>query len=179
MSARFVTWLGNDEATVDLVAREDDHVVATVQADEDADLVEMSFDYVELGGGAYQVLLADGRVVTGRVLGGLGGADRDFAVTMGAQRASVTALAERDAWLTGGASSQDEGMVKVSMPGRVVKVLVAEGEAVAERQPVLIIEAMKMENEVKAGRAGVVKAIRVAEGESVEADFVLIEIADE
>jgi biotin carboxyl carrier protein len=59
-----------------------------------------------------------------------------------------------------------------------VKLLVAQGDTVEAGQPVLIVEAMKMENEVKAGRAGVVLKFNVAEGDSVEADAVLAEIGD-
>ena len=43
------------------------------------------------------------------------------------------------------------------MPGRIVKVLVNEGDAVVARQGVVVVEAMKMENEVRAPRAGTVK----------------------
>ena len=64
------------------------------------------------------------------------------------------------------------------MPGKVIKAMVAVGDAVEQGQPVLIIEAMKMENEVKAGREGVVTAIHVSAGQSVEADVVLMEIGD-
>ena len=44
------------------------------------------------------------------------------------------------------------------MPGRIVKVLVNEGDAVVARQGVVVVEAMKMENEVRAPRAGTVKS---------------------
>jgi biotin carboxyl carrier protein len=53
------------------------------------------------------------------------------------------------------------------MPGRVVKVLVGEGDAVEVGQGVVIVEAMKMENELRAEAAGTVKAIRCAEGDLV------------
>ena len=64
------------------------------------------------------------------------------------------------------------------MPGLVVKLLVEEGQEVSQGDPVLIVEAMKMENEVKAGRDGVVGTIHVAAGDSVEADAILAEIVD-
>lgn len=53
------------------------------------------------------------------------------------------------------------------MPGRVVKVLVAKGDSVAVGQGVVIVEAMKMENELRAEAAGVVDAIKCAEGDLV------------
>ncbi len=53
------------------------------------------------------------------------------------------------------------------MPGKVVEALVAEGDTVTEGQGVLVIEAMKMQNEVKAPRDGVVVRLEVAAGDSV------------
>lgn len=62
------------------------------------------------------------------------------------------------------------------MPGRVVKVLVQEGEEVAEGQGVLVLEAMKMENEVTAPRAGTVVALEVQAGDTVETGALLARI---
>lgn len=64
------------------------------------------------------------------------------------------------------------------MPGKVVKVLVKPGDAVQARQPLVVIEAMKMENELRAGRAGRVAEIAVRDGQSVEAGVLLAVIAD-
>ena len=62
------------------------------------------------------------------------------------------------------------------MPGRVVKVLVKTGDAVLARQGLVVIEAMKMENELRAPRAGTVAEVRVREGAPVEANVVLVVI---
>jgi biotin carboxyl carrier protein len=62
------------------------------------------------------------------------------------------------------------------MPGRVVKVLVKAGDAVRARQGLVVVEAMKMENELRAPRAGIVGEVRVAEGALVEAQTVLVVI---
>jgi biotin carboxyl carrier protein len=75
----------------------------------------------------------------------------------------------------GGAAAGD-GRVVAPMPGRVVKVLVAPGATVEARQGVVVVEAMKMENELRAPRAGTVREVRVAEGASVEAQTVLVVI---
>ena len=77
---------------------------------------------------------------------------------------------------TGRAGADGSAAVIAPMPGRVVKVLVAPGDAVAARQPVVIVEAMKMENELRAPRAGTVASVRVSEGQSVEAHAVLVEL---
>ncbi|GMR18764.1 MAG: sodium-extruding oxaloacetate decarboxylase subunit alpha [Gammaproteobacteria bacterium] len=69
-----------------------------------------------------------------------------------------------------------EGHVTSSMPGTVVDVLVKEGATVKAGDAVLVVEAMKMENEVPAPVAGTIKSINVAKGESVTPDDALIEI---
>ena len=73
------------------------------------------------------------------------------------------------------ASSHGHGLISIAapMPGRVVRVLVAAGDEVAARQGVVVVEAMKMENELRAPRAGRVKEISVAAGTSVEAGRIL------
>jgi biotin carboxyl carrier protein len=60
------------------------------------------------------------------------------------------------------------------MPGKVVRVPVRPGDHVDARQPVIVIEAMKMENALSAGRAGVVREVLVQEGMSVEAGRALV-----
>ncbi|HSG08489.1 MAG TPA: acetyl-CoA carboxylase biotin carboxyl carrier protein subunit [Longimicrobiales bacterium] len=69
--------------------------------------------------------------------------------------------------------------VRAPMPGLVVKIEVSVGDTVAPGQGVAIVEAMKMENELKADSAGVVTRIHVEEGEAVEKDQVLIEMGPE
>ncbi|MGT2947919.1 acetyl-CoA carboxylase biotin carboxyl carrier protein subunit [Streptococcus devriesei] len=63
------------------------------------------------------------------------------------------------------------------MPGTILKILVNVGDAVAENQPLMILEAMKMENEIVAGSAGTVSAIHVTPGQVVNAGDGLITIA--
>jgi len=63
------------------------------------------------------------------------------------------------------------------MPGKIVKVLVAPGEAVEAGRGVLVMEAMKMENELRAARAGTIQEIRVKEGQAVEMGALLLVIA--
>jgi biotin carboxyl carrier protein len=64
-------------------------------------------------------------------------------------------------------------MVTAPMPGRIVKLLVKAGDQVTARQGVVVVEAMKMENELRAPKAGTVREVRVAEGASVEAGATL------
>jgi biotin carboxyl carrier protein len=64
--------------------------------------------------------------------------------------------------------------VVAPMPGKIVRVLVQSGEAVHARQPLIVVEAMKMENELRAGRAGTVTEVRAQAGQSVDAGAVLV-----
>ena len=64
--------------------------------------------------------------------------------------------------------------VNAPIPGLVVKVLVAEGDAVEEDQALIILEAMKMENEIRSQRSGKVKTLTAEPGQRVEQNEVLI-----
>jgi geranyl-CoA carboxylase alpha subunit len=75
------------------------------------------------------------------------------------------------------AASGGDGKVRAAMNGRVVAVLVKPGDKVAVGQPVMTLEAMKMEHVHTAGVAGTVSAIDVAEGEQVTTGKIVVEIA--
>ena len=78
--------------------------------------------------------------------------------------------------LTGGsARPQGPGVLRAPMPGLVVRVLVEPGQLLAVGAGVLVLEAMKMENELRAHAAARVRAIRVRPGEAVEKGQVLAE----
>ena len=66
--------------------------------------------------------------------------------------------------------------LRAQIPGRVVRLWVSEGEQVEQGQRLLAIEAMKMENEIRAPQAGVVSAIRVAVGGRVERNHELLTV---
>ncbi len=75
-----------------------------------------------------------------------------------------------------GPSATGPVSIVAPMPGRVVKVLVAPGDAVLAHQGLVVVEAMKMENELRAPRAGTVADVRVREGTPVDANAVLVVI---
>ena len=75
-----------------------------------------------------------------------------------------------------GRGARRREVVTAYMPGRVVAVLVAEGEEVRAGQGILVLEAMKMENEIRAEHDGVVKRVLVAAGEAVEGGDVPFEL---
>ncbi len=68
------------------------------------------------------------------------------------------------------------GDVTTPMPGRVVKVFVSEGDTVKQGDPLLVVEAMKMENRVQAPIAGTVSSVHVQEGDEVNPDETLIQL---
>ena len=69
-----------------------------------------------------------------------------------------------------------EGELKAPMPGKILELLVDEGDEVELGDPVAILEAMKMENELKAPVSGKITSIAVEEGESVEKNVLILEI---
>lgn len=72
-----------------------------------------------------------------------------------------------------GGAGEGPQPVRAPMPGKVIKLLVKSGDQVAARQSVVVVEAMKMENELRSPKAGTVAAINVTEGTLVEAGTVL------
>ena len=81
----------------------------------------------------------------------------------------------RKALRTGGGAAG--GSIKTQMPGRVVRVLVSEGDTVEKGSPLVVVEAMKMENEIKSPRDGTVSRVAVSAGDLVEARAVLVELS--
>lgn len=118
-------------------------------------------DKVLVDGTSYDVRLEGDRAIVGGI----------------AYDLSVEGLEEERAGPKAAASAvAGEGAVTAIMPGKIIRVLVAEGDQVAEGDVVCILEAMKMENELKAPRAGTVRVLLVQPGQDVETGAVLAEI---
>ena len=97
-------------------------------------------------------------------------AGRDVVVEILDERKRRGALAQ-------GAGTEGRRVVRTPMPGKIVKILVEIGDTLQAGQGVIIVEAMKMENELRSPGPGVVKEIRVKPGDTVEgnAELVVIE----
>ncbi len=97
------------------------------------------------------------------------GAHSEWSITVAGHlyRVQIEDERERAARAAERGERKGGGLVKSVMPGVVVKLLVAEGDAVEAGQALLILEAMKMQNEIKAPTAGKVKRIHVSEKEAV------------
>jgi len=110
---------------------------------------------------------------------GKGEGQGNWDIHLDGERFAVTVVDERTQAIRAmtGANTGPQGPkpVRAPMPGLVVRLAVAEGESVSAGQGVVIIEAMKMENELKADAAGVVARVAVAAGQAVEKGAIMIE----
>jgi len=144
------------------------------------------------GAAVYEVVLADGAVrridvrrpepgvlnllMEGRsVECGVVPTDEGFDIDVSGAFAEVQVVDPRKKALRTAAGAGG-GALRTQMPGRVVRVLVAEGDQVEKGQPMVVVEAMKMENELKAPAAGAVRRLLVKPGDLVEARAVLAEL---
>ena len=106
------------------------------------------------------------------------GARGRYTLRIDGRRFTVDALDERTRSIRdmADASRPPAGPVPLlaPMPGLIVRIHVGVGDTVSVGQPLIAIEAMKMENELRAPRAGTVVEVRVSEGTSVEANAILV-----
>ncbi|MCL4833089.1 MAG: DUF2118 domain-containing protein [Caldilineaceae bacterium] len=117
-----------------------------------------------LNGHSYEVLVEEQR--------------QEYAVTLSGQQFHVQVEDERTRRLNAGRKGpllpKGDLVVKAPIPGLVVKVLVQEGDDIPEDHPLVILEAMKMENEIRSLRAGIVRSVDVAAGQRVEQGAALL-----
>ena len=143
----------------------------------DGEPVEVDLAHVE--GTDVRHLLVDGqshRLVARREKDGA------WDIHLRGRRVRARAVDERtraiEAMTGAGAGPVGPRPVRAPMPGLIVKVEVAEGDRIEEGQGLVIVEAMKMENELRAEGAAIVKSIHVAAGDTVAKDDVLIDLAE-
>jgi pyruvate carboxylase subunit B len=98
---------------------------------------------------------------------------RGHRIDVGVQDERMLALAALSAGKAGGGSG---GTLRAPMPGLVVRVLVGEGQAVKAGDGLVVVEAMKMENELRAARSGVVRRVLTFPGKAVERGDALLEL---
>jgi biotin carboxyl carrier protein len=125
-------------------------------------------DVVEIGPNVYSIV-ADGVVYEARVAGkeiSIGGVRFQFEIEDPRQWKRSTRSAD----------SHGRASITAAMPGKIVRVLVSAGDEVTAGQGILVIEAMKMQNELKAPRSGRVTAIEVKPNDSVNAGALLATI---
>jgi biotin carboxyl carrier protein len=128
----------------------------------------------ETGAGEF-LLIREGRVYDCRVDAEAGGGRGASSVTVGGRAYDVRLTDPKHLRGAGAGAGADAGRAQVvaPMPGKVVRVLVEEGQEVEAGQGVAVVEAMKMQNEMKSPKAGVVRELRAAPGATVNAGDVL------
>ncbi len=126
--------------------------------------------------------LPDGRfslIVEGRVFDLAVNADGDFLQVAG--RGGKCRLKVRDPRSLRAQEIAEQGSTGLQrlcaeMPGKIIRLLVRPGDAIAYDQPLLVIEAMKMQNEIRTPKTGIVKEIAVAEGNTVGSGAFLLSV---
>ena len=136
-------------------------------------------DREEVAPGVFSILI-DGRSYEAHVIRQAGDTESDlspYLVTVGLRHYLVEVRDPRR-WRRDGGGVREKGPQEIvaPMPGKIVKVLVSENQEIVRGQGLLVIEAMKMQNEIRAPRAGRVERIYAQGGTGVEAGFRLLRI---
>jgi biotin carboxyl carrier protein len=136
----------------------------------------LQVDWADMGQGRYSIIVG-GRAYALRARKEAEDPNGSYWVSMKGQVFQVELVDPRNHRREKFAADEGPQEALAPMPGRIVKLLVAEGSHVNRGEGLLVIEAMKMQNEVRAARAGVVEKIHVAEGDGVEAGSRLVRLA--
>jgi biotin carboxyl carrier protein len=144
------------------------------QVDQGSDVV---VDLATVRGPLRSLLLGDKRI---ELLATRGADGVDLTIAGIPYRAEVLDEAHARLAQVAGARGAAHGKrdLKAPMPGLVVKVLAAEGDEVAAHQPLVVLQAMKMENELALPRAGKVSKVQAQPGQTVEAGQVLVTLEE-
>jgi biotin carboxyl carrier protein len=133
-------------------------------------------DFNSVSGQPVYSLLVDGQSVEAYVYPG----EEKWEVLLMGRQFQVMVEDERDKRLRAAAGSSvsetGEYHLRAPMPGMVVSILVEEGQAIEKGEVLLILESMKMQNELKSPRAGTIGRLRVKAGESVEQRQTLLSV---
>ena len=133
-------------------------------------------DVVEVAAGTYSILLA-GQSYEVRVRPGVGGG---LIVQTADEEIPVEVLDPR-AWRgrrsAQGVEAEGRQQIMAPMPGKVVRVLVKQGDAVEAGQGIVVVEAMKMQNEIRSPKSGTLERLHVKEGQAVNAGEILAVVA--
>jgi acetyl/propionyl-CoA carboxylase alpha subunit len=147
------------------------HVAGDSNFTVDIDGVPRTVDSRRIGPATYSLLIDGHSVVADVSYNG-----DDYTVCIAGEIFRMRLVDERRRQVTLGEPQEEAGRheIRALMPGKIVDILVQVGDVVARDQGLLIIEAMKMENEVKSPAAGEVKEVLVRPGQAVEANQALL-----
>ena len=137
---------------------------------------KLTVDFNSVSGQPVYSLLVDGKSFEGFVYPG----ETEWEVLLMGRQYPVVVEDEREKRLRaaagGSVSEAGEYHLRAPMPGMVVSIPVEEGQEIEQGQVLLILESMKMQNELKSPRAGTVGRVRVEPGESVEQRQTLLSV---
>jgi len=116
-------------------------------------------------GKVYEVRVAPGQTASG-----------PLSVRLGSNEFDIKIIDPKRLRSIGADHDHGDGLaeIKTAMPGKVVRIIAAIGSNVQKGDGVIVVEAMKMQNEMKSPKDGVVKEIRVAEGSTVNSGEILV-----
>jgi biotin carboxyl carrier protein len=165
---RYYSILGGQERLVEVTRQGDRYRVAIHQESQGSGTPrQLEVDAVRLHGLAVSLLVGDRSYACDVEPG----KDGHLALRVGETVVPLEMLDERKLRLrraSGKFAIDGPQQINAPMPGKVVRVLVKKGDTVAEGQGLVVVEAMKMENELKSPRAGVVSELHAVEGSAVE-----------
>jgi biotin carboxyl carrier protein len=161
--------IGDNKLDID-ITREDGKVFAQIddrKYELEASEPEPNVFLIKNGGKIYQVYVSPQQNKNGRTN-----------VTVGTNEFEVKLIDPKRLRSSGADLEHGDGAaeIKTAMPGKVVRILVSAGDEVAKGDGVIVVEAMKMQNEMKSPKDGVISEIKVAEGDTVSAGDVLVVI---
>jgi biotin carboxyl carrier protein len=163
---KYITTVEDKEFLVEII--DDKHISV------DGKVYEVDFESVS--GQPVYSLIVDGRSHESYVAPG----DHEWQVLLRGRLYPVTVEDEREKRLRsaagGGVAETGEFHLRAPMPGLVVTILVDEGQAIKKGQVLLILESMKMQNELKSPRDGVIGRVRIKPGETVEQKQTLLSV---
>ena len=164
---KYVATIGDQEFIVDVDREGEVTVDGTTYAVDIQGMDNYSLYSIIINGKSYDVFIDEG--------------DEDFLVVLWGGLFEVRVQDERTRRLAGlkrgPVAPVGEVLVKAPMPGVVVKVLVSEGQPVGTGDIVVVLESMKMQNEFKAPRAGIVHNVRVKVGDRVDQNQIMVTIS--
>ena len=173
--ARYYVTVDDTEIALEVLHEEEGTTIRTLETDEAPVHTDFAAVHcnIDTGEGLYS-LIADGKSYQVHVER----TDSGLRMVIGRHRIDLQVLTEREWRLKKVAPRQAQMggtlVIKAPMPGLVKGVLVAEGDQVQQGQRLLVLEAMKMENDITAPRAGQVGTVHVAHGTTVEGGKPLI-----
>jgi biotin carboxyl carrier protein len=163
---RYITTVDNKEYLVEII--DEKHIIINGKTYE--------VDFESVSGQPVYSLIVDGKSHESYVQQG----DDNWQVLLRGRLYPVTVEDEREKRLRaaagGGVAEAGEFHLKAPMPGLVVAIPVNEGQEIKKGQVILILESMKMQNELKSPRDGTIGRIRVKTGESVEQKQTLLSV---